>query len=246
MPQVKPSEEANILLRTLLYIGILFLLPFGLDLFSKLALVLGAGKFVADNLWLQDVLGYLPLYIIALFYLRTTFNGLAYYGYTFNRQWFGWAVYIGIGSGIIMFFMDKINNFTGFTVVAHGVGGVLGYILAWALLPAFFEETLFRGVIQRFYLEHIKKTVSQYQISLSIFAAVAFEVAFHIYVPAYYGTTHSSVSAAFFTSIPQLIYVAIFGSVAGYFYQRTKSLTGPITIHLLGNLTELILILLFR
>lgn len=244
-PTEKPLETKSVVLFSLLFIAILCILPFIIDFFAKLFLAIGAQQaaaFFKENLWLEGVLGYLPVYLLMLFYIKTTFNPLSMFGYQWNKQYLWLSVYLGLGSGVLIFLIDKANGLAMLNVQAFAPGLLLGYLLSWVVLPALTEETLFRGVIQGYYQGTLSKTFTKHKVSIAIFIASAFEIVFHLSMPMYYGVTHGGVMAALLRTLPQLIYVAVFGFIGGVVYQRTGSLAGPMIIHALGNLTELVLI----
>jgi membrane protease YdiL (CAAX protease family) len=231
---------------TLLYLVIVLLLPFLMDFAVRLFLALGASvaeEFIRNNLWLPDVLGYGAIYAFMLFYLLATFEPLAKYGYSFSKEYLGLALYLGIGSGVVMYVVDRLagNTFSGVSEIAS-LGVLLGYVLAWAVLPALVEETLFRGVIQGFYQRHFTKTYTPYGVHVAVFIGVGAEALFHLASPMYYGITQGGVINALLQTLPQMTYVVVFGFISGVLYQRTKSLVAPILIHALGNGTELLLL----
>lgn len=236
-------ESGGVFLNTIIFIAIIALLPIFMDFCLDLALAVGLPRaLIIENPWIKDVLGYVPLYLLMLFYMKTTFNPLSYFGYNWNTKYVWWSVYIGIGSGVIMYLIDWMSGLDSLGVQPFTVGLMFGYLITWVILPALAEETLFRGVIQTVYQNKLKKTVTNYQIHIAVFIAVGFELLFHIAIPMYYGTTSGGIGLAVIKAIPQLIYVAVFGFISGVVYQRTGSLLGPFLIHGLGNGTELALI----
>ena len=239
------KKETNVVSTSILFFAILILTPFAIDFFGKLFVAIGAQKaatFFAQNLWLGDVLGYLPIYLLILFYIKTTFNPLSDFGYTWNKQYLWWAVYIGVGSGLIIFGMDYLSGIDKLHVESLTTLRLFGYLLSWVLLPALAEETLFRGVIQNYYQKNTTKTFTKHNIHIAVFIGVIADIIFHLATPIYFGMTNGGISQAIISTIPQLIYVAVFGFLSGIMYQRTNSLVGPFIIHALGNLIELILI----
>ncbi len=234
---------------TILFILIIALLPFAMDYFVDLAGVIGAAKLSSAFLayrWLSDVIGYTAVYLFMLFYMKTTFEPLSTYGYVWKKDYFWWAVYIGIASGIAMFFVDWTHGLGSLQVAAFSLSALIGYLLSWVILPALVEETLFRGVIQRSYQKRLRSEFTSQKIHIAVFLAVAFELLFHLAFPAYFGAANGTFWESIVTTLPQLIYVAVFGFIGGVLYQRTGSLVAPITIHALGNFVELLLIWGFR
>lgn len=234
-----------------------------MDFFVKLTQALG-GQVAAAALsaysWLPDAIGYTIVYLFMLFYMRTTFEPLATYGYRWSKDYVLWSLYIGIASGVIIFFVDYQAGLDKLHVPGFSFAVLIGYVISWALLPALVEETLFRGVIQGYFAKHLKREFTSQRIHAAVFVAVGFELLFHIVFPIYYGmTTTDPVSGSLVldpslhrmwlnvvSTLPQLIYVLVFGIISGIIYQRTKSLVGPMLMHALGNFVELILIWLLR
>jgi membrane protease YdiL (CAAX protease family) len=238
-----PSFDGSVITTTLIFIAVILLVPFVMDYFVKLAVAVGLATSVTP--WV-DALIYFFVYTIMLFYMLTSFEPLNTYGYRWNNQYIWWAVYIGVGSGVVMFAVDKFSHLAeAARVPAFSTGVVLSYMLAWVVLPALMEETLFRGVIQRYYQKKLNTTVTSHNIHVAVFFGVAAELLFHLSIPLYYGMSTGNLGAAALSALPQLIYVAVFGFISGVFYQRTNSLLGPILIHALGNGTELVLLWVF-
>jgi membrane protease YdiL (CAAX protease family) len=183
--------------------------------------------------------------LLMLFYMKTTFEPLSSFGYRWNTQYLWWSVYIGFASGVLMFGMDWLAGIEQLGVAPYSAVAALGYLLSWGLLPALLEETFFRGVIQTLYQKYFSTTFTSHRIHVAVLIAVAFELAFHLSFPLYAANVGGSTGAAILATIPQLIYVAVFGFISGVIYQRTQSLLGPFIIHALGNMTELVLIWLF-
>lgn len=234
-------ERGSVVPMTLVFVAIIFLLPFLIDYVAQLVAALWGPQavlFFAMHPWLQETAAYVPLYLLMLFYLKTTFNPLAYYGYKWSREYLGWAVYIGVGSGIIIYFVDRIGGIGSLRVESFSALTFFGYLIGFVIFPAITEETLFRGVIQHFYQRRVDYTLTKYHVHIGILIASLFEIAFHLSAPIYYGVTDGGVLIAIIKHIPQILYVFVFGAIGGYLYQRTGSLVAPITIHALGNLTE--------
>lgn len=241
----KTEDVGSVRTMSLLFITVLVLLPFVMDFVTKLFLALGqsfASEFVRQNIWVADVFGYATIYLFMLFYLMATFEPLARYGYTWSSQYIGLAMYIGVGSGVVMYVVDRLSGYPPLASEGMGLSVFLGYLFAWVILPALTEETLFRGVIQGFYQRALNTTFTVHKIHVAVFIGVAAELAFHALTPMYYGATHGGVFNALVRALPQLVYVLVFGFISGVMYQRTKSLTGPLLIHALGNGTELLLL----
>jgi membrane protease YdiL (CAAX protease family) len=230
---------------TALFVVIILLLPFLIDYVAQfVAHLFGAQAvfYFQTRRWLIELAAYVPIYLLMLFYLKTTFNPLATYGYRWSRDYLGWAIYIGLGSGVIMYLVDLVGGLQSLGVPPFSIATAAGYLAGYVLLPALTEETLFRGVMQHFYQGRLTTTISPYHIHVGVFIASAFELAFHLSAPIYYGITTIGVGAAILKTLPQLLYVLVFGAIGGYLYQRTNSLAAPIIIHALGNATEFMLI----
>jgi membrane protease YdiL (CAAX protease family) len=233
---------------TLIYLAVIVLIPFVMDFGVKFLLSQNTTSTLAlfaKYTWIADVIGYTLVYLFMLFYLKTTFEPLRAYGYQWNSDLLLWSTYIGIASGVVMFLVDYNTGLANLGVQPFGFNVLFGYLLTWAVLPALVEETLFRGIIQTFYQHVTNTTLTRFRLHSAIFIAVAFEMLFHLAVPLYYGYSAGTASQAFMRTIPQLIYVFVFGAISGIVYQRTQSLVGPMLIHGLGNLTELLLIWAF-
>jgi membrane protease YdiL (CAAX protease family) len=230
-----------------IFIAIIVFFPLFMDFMVDLSIAVGVPReLFVNNPWLIDVLGYLPAFLLLLFYMKTTFEPLSAFGYRWNNQYLWWSVYIGIASGVIMFGLDWTSGLDTLGVSAFNGSVAIGYLLTWVLLPALLEETFFRGVIQTIYQRYTHTTFTNYRIHIAIFIAVVFELLFHLSFPIYDSLTAGNTTVVILRTIPQLIYVAVFGFISGVIYQRTNSLAGPMIIHALGNATELILIWAFH
>jgi membrane protease YdiL (CAAX protease family) len=251
--QQSQQDYTGIISVTLVFAAILAFLPiffdFAVDLTRALVDIFGHNPALVTKLlaleWLADAIGYTVVYLLMLFYIKTTFEPLSSFGYKFSDHYLKWSVWIGIASGLIMFVIDWLSGYdtSALTPVTSNV--VLGTLLTWVILPMLVEETLFRGVIQTFYQKKLTKTYTSHNIHIAVFIAVAAEVLFHLWTPMYYGIVENRVYEMFIESIPQLLYVAVFGFLSGVIYQRTGSLVGPFLIHGLGNLIEVLLIWAF-
>jgi membrane protease YdiL (CAAX protease family) len=183
---------------------------------------------------LQDIVLYGFLTALLFFYLHATLEPLATYGWTLKRDYLGLAIAIGLVSGVVMYGIDIASGYT-FTLPPASFLSVLAVLLGGALLPALFEETLFRGVIQTAY-ESLTRTQNAIgTVPVAVLVASAFEMLFHLMFPLYFGGMGV-------WTLAQLVYVGVFGGIGGYLYARTGSLLAPLTIHALGNLTEYALV----
>ena len=230
---------------SLLFIAVLFIIPFLIDFFGKLFLAVGAQQaatFFQQNLWLSGVLGYLPIYLLLLFYLKTTFEPLSYFGYFWKKDYVWLSVYLGIGSGVVIYWIDWTQGIANLGIQQFSIAALLGYLVSLVILPSLTEETLFRGVVQNFYQRRFTKTFTKHKVHIAVFLGSAAELLFHLSVPIYTGITQGGVLVAVIKTLPQLVYVFVFGFIGGVLFQRTKSLVPAIIIHALGNLVELILI----
>jgi membrane protease YdiL (CAAX protease family) len=241
----RSDAPAGVVWTTIIFLIIIALLPFLMDFAVRLSGAFGeqyAKSFFLANRWLLDVLGYVAVYIFMLFYMKTTFEPLRNFGYKWSREYFWWSVYIGLASGVIIFLVDWLHGLDQLQVSAPSLLTFFGYLLSWALLPAFVEETLFRGVVQQYYQRTLRREFTSQKIHVAIIIAVLFELLFHLAFPVYAGLADGSLGVRLADALPQLIYVAVFGFIGGVIYQRTCSLAGPIIIHALGNFAELLLI----
>jgi len=181
---------------------------------------------------MQSLVMYGFLTMLLFFYLRASLEPLSAYGWVWKRNALGAAAIIGVIAGVVMYFLDTASGYA-FNLPTFSILSFLTILVGSALLPAVFEETLFRGVIQSAYASSIQKRLGV--IPVAVIIASAFEVAFHLLFPLYFGGIGG-------WTFVQLGYVAVFGGIGGYLYYRTGSLVAPITIHFLGNVTEYLLV----
>lgn len=248
-----PLEPGELRSKTLFYLSIILILPFLshflTDYVLDAARLFGApafATFFGANRWIGTGITYAAFLGFTLFYLRVTLVPLATYGLRWSREYMGLAAAIGFVSGLVMYAIDVALP-ASFTVPPATVFGIVGGIVTVALLPALFEELLFRGVIQRFYSRFTTRSLSvmHWQVPFAVFIASGFELLFHLAFPAYFNFFGGELSGALVGTIPQLCYVALFGAIGGYLYHRTGSLVVPLLIHFLGNAIELIALWLF-
>jgi membrane protease YdiL (CAAX protease family) len=187
--------------------------------------------------YLQDIVMYGLLTALLFFYLKASLEPLKTYGWTWKSDYLGVAIVIGLLAGVVMYGIDTVTGYDFSAMPAFSLTALIGVFVGAALLPALFEETLFRGVIQSAYQRLTTKTLGP--VALAIIIASAFEIAFHLVFPLYFGGFGIAL-------IGQVAYVALFGGIGGYLYSRTGSLVAPITIHLLGNFTEYAMVWLLR
>jgi membrane protease YdiL (CAAX protease family) len=181
---------------------------------------------------LQGLVMYGLLTTLLLFYLRATLEPLSHYGWTGKRDHLALAIGIGLLAGVVMYGIDIASGYP-FDLPPLSVMAFLTVLLGSALLPAVFEETLFRGVIQGAYARVLTGKLGP--VPVAVLVASGFEVLFHLLFPLYFGGLGAWTFA-------QLGYVAVFGGIGGYLYARTGSLLAPIIIHALGNLTEYLIV----
>ena len=187
--------------------------------------------------YLQDIVMYGFLTILLFFYLRASLEPLKTYGCTWKNDYLGVAIITGLIAGITMYGIDTATGYDFSTMPPFSLTALIGVFVGAALLPALFEETLFRGVIQSAYQRITQKNLGP--LALAIIIASAFEIAFHLVFPLYFGGIGVAI-------LGQIAYVAVFGSIGGYLYYRTGSIVTPITIHLIGNFTEYALVWILR
>ena len=170
--------------------------------------------------WISQLLVYIPVLLLLVVFLKATLRAAKNYGFRINTHWLGISAGIGVVSAAVIFLFG--------TLPSSGVPSnpsvlvALGYLLSWGLVGPFVEEFFFRGFMQTSLTEALN---TRYAAAIAIAFTVVFEVLFH-------GSGRGWI---------QVTYLAVFGLAACIVYARTKSLLGPILIHVLGNAGSLIL-----
>lgn len=246
-PTAQPGEVRQ---HTLRYLGIILLLPFVAHFLGAYIIAIatafvspGAAGFLHANAWIATGISYAAFLFFTLFFLRSSLEPLASYGWTWSTQKLGVAIGVGVASGILMYATDLAFPGT-YTLPPATLLGVLASVVGVIVFPALFEELLFRGVIQTFYQRVTRGTIEigEWHVPVAVFIASGFEVLFHLALPVYFNFFGGALGATVLGTVPQLVYVAIFGAIGGYLYSRTNSLVAPIAVHAVGNCTELLLI----
>jgi membrane protease YdiL (CAAX protease family) len=246
-PSAEPGEIRQ---HTFRYLGIILVLPFLAHFLGAYVIAVAtafvsptAAAYLHANAWLATGFSYAAFLLFTLFYLRSSLEPMARYGWTWSTAKLGVAIGIGVASGILMYATDLAFPGT-YTLPPATIIGVVAALIGVIVLPALFEELLFRGVIQSFYQRVTKGTIEigEWQVPVAVFIASGFEVLFHLAFPVYFNFFGGGLGATVLGTVPQLVYVAIFGAIGGYLYSRTGSLVAPIAVHAVGNLTELSII----
>lgn len=238
----KTHDEPGVSRLTLAFSGILLVLPF-ITHFLAAYITQFLATFAPDDaaaLLGNDALQGLVLYgfltALLFFYLKSSLEPLSRYGWTWTREHLGLAVVIGLVAGAAMFGIDVASGYDFSGLPPFSFTALATILVGSALLPAVFEETLFRGVIQTTYTHAVTK--KYWVVPAAVLVASAFEVAFHLLFPLYFGGFGA-------WTLAQVGYVALFGGIGGYLYSKTGSLAAPIAIHFLGNSTEYVLVWAF-
>lgn len=239
----KAVDSPSVFRLTSVFSGIVIILPFIVH-FLAAYITQFLTTFSPENatvllgsVYLQDIVMYGFLTVLLFFYLYASLEPMKNYGVTIKREYLGLAVGVGLLAGVVMYGIDIATGYNFSTLPPFSITALLGVAIGAALLPALFEETLFRGVIQSAYQKATSKTLGPLPVAIII--ASVFEIVFHLVFPLYYGGIGMA-------TIGQILYVALFGSIGGYLYYRTGSLVTPIIIHALGNFTEYVLVWLLR
>ncbi len=234
------GERKRSVLTLLINFGVIIaLIPFSIDVFERAGAIIVGAQALRVNAWLYTVFAYLPILVLLIIAARGMLEPPEWFGLRFERKWLWRSVAIGVISAIAIFLVDLWQGLLkSFQVPPSPTFMVaLGFVVALGVLEPFTEEFLFRGVIQSMLQERIK---SAWRVHPAVFLASGFEVLMHLITPLFF-TPAGQVGNALLQTLPQLGYVALFGGIGGYIYQRTKSLTGPLLIHALGNVGELFL-----
>ena len=239
-----PANDAPSAFRlTSIFIGIIILLPFITHFLAAYIEQFLTTFFpthattLLTSAYLQDIVMYGFLTALLFFYLRASLEPMKKYGWTWKSDYLGVAIVIGLLAGVVMYGIDIAAGYDFSTMPPFSLTALIGVFIGAALLPALFEETLFRGVIQSAYQRLTSKTLGP--IALAIIIASAFEIVFHLIFPLYFGGLGIA-------TLGQVAYVALFSGIGGYLYSRTGSLVAPITIHLVGNFTEYVMVWILR
>ncbi len=152
---------------------------------------------------LKGLVIYSILTLLLFFYLRASLEPLSAYGWTWRREHLALAVGTGIIAGVTMYSMDVASSYA-FDLPLFSPMAFLTVVVGSALLPAIFEETLFRGVIQSAYTKITSKRIGA--LPAAVIIASAFEIGFHLLFPLYFGGIGT-------WAFVQLAYVALFGGM---------------------------------
>ncbi len=229
-----------------MYKGILFssliafvlVAPLAFTLFAEVGRVLLAETLVQTEPWLLVLASHTPILILAFFYLQATLQPLRTYGFFYSNAYMKTIIGLGVLSAILIYAIDMYAGSLAHINSTPGVITIIGYLLAWAVVAPITEEILLRGIIQTSLREAYGE---DWKIHPAILITVAVETLLHM--PPLLGTTNFW--EALVQSSPQIIYIIGFAGVASTLYHKTKSLTGPILIHCIGNGGELILYWIF-
>lgn len=130
--------------------------------------------------------------------------------------------------GVLLGYLPKMlagNSETG-PAYSLTVVNVLGMMSFQWIFVGIFEEPLNRGLIQTHLMNKLKGNVSIFQWDFhtgTVITAIIFGVG-HFGPHIFFGKPLLSLA-------PHLIFATLFGLGAGYIYQETKSLAGPILMH---------------
>jgi membrane protease YdiL (CAAX protease family) len=94
------------------------------------------------------------------------------------------------------------------------------------ILVGMFEEPLARALVQTYLMNRLRGTVKVLRWDFhigTIIAGILFGIG-HVVPHFFFGGPWISVG-------PHLVFAALFGLLAGYIYQETRSLAGPIVMH---------------
>jgi membrane protease YdiL (CAAX protease family) len=234
------GEPRSVLTLLVYFAGVLALAPLALDLFGQLGLMLFGESLLRAHGWLWTVVAYVPLLLLVLVFMKASLDPLSRFGLVYNKMWLGRIIAVGVVAAFTIYSIDIVFD----TLAQFGAPptpswlGALGYLFAWGLLAPFTEELLFRGGMQTLLAEKLSGAWP------AILIATGLELFWHLSVPLA-SATQGQFWATVGATLPQLGYVAVFGTIGGYVYYRTRSLLGPVLIHALGNGGELLLFWLF-
>ncbi len=222
---------------------IISVLPFAIDLFEQAGGVLLGYEAFSSSPYLPTFVAYLPLLVLLFIYINAMLVPVEHFGLKLDTGYLVPALIVGVLSAVLIFLIDVYSGtLDSFGVPLNpSVAVALGFIISWGLLAPFVEELLFRGFIQSAFQEAIG---GKWVFHPAILLASFFEVLLHLGYPLYF-TQQGTVSATAVSTVPQLLYVALFGAIGGWFYSKTGSLLPPFIIHAVGNAGELVLLWLF-
>jgi membrane protease YdiL (CAAX protease family) len=171
-----------------------------------------------------------PMLLISLLMIKRLSKGkFGDYGFNLSRQdlkLFS-SLWMGVVFALVMAVIDHLppivkGSFSvGYDLTFINVLGTLSFMWVFVGIA---EETLSRGLIQTYLMNRMDGDVKILRWNLhkgTIVAAVIFGLShlFNLY------------RKPLEFVVPQMIYATVFGLVAGYVYQETRSLAGPIILH---------------
>jgi membrane protease YdiL (CAAX protease family) len=175
-----------------------------------------------------------PMLLISLLMIRRLSRGkFGDYGFNLRSRDLKLAFSV-VGGVVFALFMALVDYLPpiiqgkfeiGYNLTFTNLSGTLSFM--W-IFVGIAEETLSRGLIQTYLMNNMSgdaKILSWNIKRATILAGVIF------------GLTHffNIYSKPLEFVIPQMIYATVFGIVAGYVYQETRSLAGPIVMHNLAD-----------
>lgn len=220
-------------------------LPLVLSIFQAAGYIIIGEVLWGQEPWLAQVAGFGPLLALLIIYVFATLEPAQTYGVAWSKDLLWLSIGAGVIAGPVIYFTNilfdvffSVDVFGQFSIPQDpSLSVAAGFLFSLAVLVPITEELLFRGLIQTSFTQRINNT---WRVHPAIWIAVGLEVLAHASGAVLFAAEGEALSALF-TRLPQLLYVFVFGAIGGWVYHRTKSLTGPILIHALGNAGELAL-----
>jgi membrane protease YdiL (CAAX protease family) len=217
-------REGVMLTTNLLLLVLLF--PIVQVIFKQLGIVLFGVEVFSSQPWLHTIFSHLIILFLLFFYLKATLEPLKNWGFVYSKQYLWLSVGIGVVASIVLYLIDIAQGFFEiYSVPADPTFFVaLGFVLAWGVIGPLTEEILFRGIIQ---------TTLRKKIGVG-WVAIAGTVFLEVFM-------HAGILSGGFSGWAMLSYVFVFSLAASLVYARTRSLVGPLLIHAIGNVGELLI-----
>jgi membrane protease YdiL (CAAX protease family) len=195
-------------------------------------------KLLAENsTWLPKYIGDSLAFLVTMIMIwRISQGNFREYGFTLKGRDLKLKASLALGVflallGILDTYLPDVIS-AGSLVIepAHPypltVVNILGMMSFQWIFVGIFEEPLARGLVQTYLMNKMKGTISIFKWDFhigTVITAILFGVG-------HFGP-HIFFGGSWLSLIPHLIFATLFGLAAGYIYQETKSLAGPILMH---------------
>ncbi|VUT24038.1 MAG: CAAX amino terminal protease self- immunity [Candidatus Methanolliviera sp. GoM_oil] len=194
---------------------------------------------IQNNIWIIYYLSGISIFSISIILIYWLSEGqLNKWG--FNLRAKDLKIKLSVEWGLIFFSIGLISNIL--SILTHNYkpycpfpltfGNIVCIMLYESIFVGIFEETGFRGLIQTYLMNKLSGSVKLFRWNFHIgciIAAILFGLVHlgNLITGSLLGFGHEFVPSV----LMQVIFGSIFGLIAGYIYQETKSLAGPIVMH---------------